>query len=1146
MKLTTLMLIVGLLHVSAKGIGQITIDESNVPVKKVLRSIEKQSGYHFFYDADQLKDQRIDVKVANATLAETLAQCFKNIPFTYSVLEKNVVIKQQATLAAERNNAAIMYADFHGTVRDEAGLPLPGVTVTNKSTKKAVTTDVTGMYHLSAQKGDVLVFSFVGYNTREITVADQATVDVSLTISVSKLNDVVVVGYGTTQRKDLTGAVATVSGKDIEDIPFTTFDNALAGKVAGVSVSKSDGSPGGAVRIRVRGSSSFLGGNDPLYVIDGVPLQATSNFQATGYDIKSPNANLANGANVLLNSSLSTSFVDGLNSLGGLNPDDIESITILKDASSTAIYGSKAANGVVLITTKKGKKNQKPQVNASYYSTVNSAVLPHLLNAEQFKTAYTQAAQNTAKNYTSAGATVPANVNKVLNSPSTFFGTANTNWPKLITQNAMSSNAEISVQGGSNSSSYFNSLSFNSTPGVVRSTGYQRIAGKINLVNDINSKFRIGTNLLLGYTGQDIGSNAYGQATLARPDYAPYDANGNYTDFSGIDPAQPSRIVNPLSLLNVYNYAKTFTLLGSLTASYDITSDLQFKSTVSTNVQMYNQRNYTPSYIGARGINGYSVTNGIGSNQTSTATKWLVENTLSYNKTFNPENNLNLVAGTSYESDKFSSFGAVGQGYPNDDVLTSLSSAVTPQSVNGLSPTIPQSYLLSFYVRANYSYLDKYILTFTGRADGSSKFGPDNKFGYFPSGGAAWRISQESFLKDVKWIDDIKIRGSYGLTGTQNIGDQMYRTLYSPSAYNGSSVLIPTQLGNSEVKWESTLQADGGIDISLFKGRLVATIDYYNKQTNNDLLSIPIASNTSYSTLLTNVGGLKNTGWEFALQGDIIRTKDFKWNAGFNITFDKSLVTKLDPDVSLAQIGNLSGVELANTTLIQGKPLGLITGLTETGIIRDQAQLDAYKTALGPYKNYFREVAIGGPMFKLLPNAGGYDYNTVIGHGAPKYWGGMNQSFSYKNFNLQLNFTYSVGGQLLWADHVASVEFYAPTNTSTSVLNAYTPDNTNASLPQLTIGAGYYKSTLDVFSSSFLTLRSLRLNYTFDKARWAQRVGFKNFGLFATATNVFTITKYPGNDPEISDDPYSLAGGYIDVSNYPTIRTYSLGIKAGF
>ena len=1152
MKLTTALLLATCLQVSARAISQtVTLRLSNAPLEKTLKDIAAQTGYELFYRLEQMKEARaVSIEVHNADLKSVLDLIFSNQPFTYAIANKTIILSQRATARlTEISRDPSPPGTLHGVVGSGNG-PLAGVTVTVKGTSRATSTDAKGEFTLNGlHEKDILIFSYVGYKSQEVNVKKASELNILLEKALTNLDQAVVIAYGSVKKKDLTGSVSTIEGRDIEDIPFNTVDNAIAGKAAGVQVTKTDGSPGGAVRIRIRGSSSLLGGNDPLYVIDGVPLQVQSNFQSPGYDIGNPAGNDASGLSVV-NAGLSTSFVNGLNSLGGLNVDDIESITILKDASSTAIYGSKAANGVVIITTKKGKKDMIPQITGSYYTTVSGATKPHVLNAAQYKQLLTESAQNDYTARVAANQSIPADLKAVLDSSDIYFGKANTNWLDAVTRIPVSHNAELAVQGGSNKSRYFTSISFNNTPGVLSATNYQRVSGKLNLENEISSHFSFLTNMILGYTNQDIGDGVYTQALRARPDFTPYDSSGNFFNFSR--QGQPSHgFLNPAALLRATNNAKTFNLLGSISGIYAITHDLQFKSTVSLNSQYYNQRNYTPSFLELGSFSG-NVANqgGIGGNSNSRLTDWFIENTLSFNKQFNEKHSLEVLVGTSYETRKNSSFSATAQGYPNDNVLTGLSSAVTPFYVSGDDPSKPQSYLLSFYARANYSLLDKYLFTFTGRADGSSKFGPDNKYGYFPSGAIGWRLSKENFLKNTAWIDDLKLRGSYGATGTQNIGDQMYRTLFTPASYGGSSALLPTQVGNPAIKWESTLEANVGLDLSIYKGRFQLTTDYYNKHTSGVLLSLPVAPSSSYSNLLRNAVGIRNTGYELSLTGDIIRTHDFKWTASVNITWIKSVVTKLDPDADLSQIGDLTGLEYQNTALIQGQPLGLLTGIKVTGIIRTQADLDAYKKRLGRY-NRFPTLGIGDPIYALnnehSASGSNPNYYSIIGQGAPKYFGGFTQGFTYKQFDLQLYFTYSAGGHLLWADHASSVQFAGTGNANVAMLERYTPQNPDSKYPRLMLDdPNYYKSNLDVFSSSYIKLRTVTFNYHLSKAKWMEQAGLHNASIFASATNLLTITKYPGNDPETSDDPYSVGGGYFDVSNYPKVKTFSLGIKAGF
>jgi len=1158
MRLTAAILLIAVLHVSASGYSQrITLSMYDEPLEKVIKAIERLGNVEILYNNDLIRQVgHVTVVVKDAGVDEAMTMALARTRFNFKIVEGILIISPREAPAPVKPEAAAQPVELTGKVTGLDGKPLVAVSVVNKTRKYGTQTDAAGVFTILAGEKDVIEFSIVGYGTQVYRVpVKAANISIVMIPQASNLNEVVMIGYGSSQRKDLTGSVSSISGKDVQDIPFNTVDNAIAGKAAGVQVTKTDGTPGGAVRIRVRGTTSIIGGNDPLYVIDGVPMQVQSNYVSQGYDVSSPVGNDIAGVGGA-SMGMSTAFVNGLNSLGGLNPDDIESISILKDASATAIYGAKAANGVVIITTKKGRKDSKPQITANYYTTVTSIMKkPKMLDAQQYKMLLTEAAVNDNAARDLAGRAHRPQADQIVNDPAHFFGANNTDWVKEVTRTNLSHTAEIAVQGGGSASRYYSSISFTSMPGIVRSTDYKRVVGKINLENDISKKFRILTNFNIGYTNQNIANGAYDQALKARPDYTAYDSTGNFFNFANVGYSYQG-FQNPVAMLTAIDNSKTLSLLGSLSAVYDIIPGLQLKSTVSLNNQIYNQRLYTPSYLQIGSFYGNVSSNGgIGGNSNSRLADWFVENTVGYTKEWNEKHSLNILAGTSYETAKTSFFSATASGYPNDNVLNSLSSAITPLYTKGDEPSKPQSYLVSYYLRANYTFKDRYLFTFTGRTDGSSKFGPNNKFGYFPSGAIAWRLSKEKFLEHVDWIEDVKLRGSYGLTGNQNIGDQKYRTLYTPYSYAGNNALVPDQLGNPAVKWETTKQTDLGLDFSFFKSRLQGTFDYYNKQTDDALLSLPVPPSSSYTSLLGNVVGIRNRGIELMLQGDIVRTKDFRWNMSANISFNRSIITKLSKTAVLdGQLPNPTALEYQNTTLVEGQPLGLISGMKVTGIIKTQKELDDYKSKLGIFAGFiFPYLGLGDPTYQLdtvsyaAYGASYPDFHVIIGSGAPKYFGGFTESFSYKNFDLNLYFLYSHGGKLMWGDDVSSTTFVGTSNANASMLKRYTPQNTGSDRPRLLLGDQLiYNTNLSIYNSSYLKLRTATLNYRFNKSGWMNKAGIQSAAVYVSATNLFTITKYPGNDPETSDDAYSVAGGYFDVSNYPAVRTFSMGVKITF
>ena len=1140
MKITTFLLIITLTNVSAAAFSQITINEKNVSLEKVLKVIKKQTGYLVFYnDQDLQYANKIDVDFKNATLDDALNTCFTDQPLNYTIINKTIVIqKKEETFMDKIRSTLDMAVVIKGKVLNERGDPIQGVTVKVKNGGgRLVLTNAEGNYTIAAANQETLVFSFIGYKTKEVAVGTQAVINVSLEPESAVLDQVVVVGYGTTKRKDLTGSVSTVDINEVKDVPFTSIDQALTGKAAGVQVVQSDGSPGGVAKIRIRGGTSILGGNDPLYIIDGVQVTVSDQYLQGAAEVPNPiSGSDTNGG------AISSSFSRGLNSLGGLNINDIESIDILKDASATAIYGSKAANGVVIITTKKGKYNQKPSIELNYFTGFSTPITQKVLDADQYKMIMTEAAQNLSDAQTAAGQPVNGVANSILHTPN-YLGTANTDWMKLVLRDGFEQNADFAVRGGGENSRYYTSFSYTGQDGVIKGTDFSRISGKVNLDNNITSKLRAVTNIDYGFTTNNITNGAYTQALLAPPTLAPYNADGSINTFTGsnLGAFVSSGIQNPLSLLtNGVNQGKNASLLGSESIEYDILKNLKFKSIASVNYQQYHQTNYTPSTALIASDAGAAASNGLGTEGQTESTDLFFENTLSYNKQFNADNSLDVVAGTSWEEYKSNSFTANGESYPNDNTLTDLSSAaVTLPSTASFS----QNSLLSFYARDNYSYKDRYLFTFTGRSDASSKFPAGNRTALFPSGGVAWRISQEKFLSNVSWIDDLKLRASAGYTGTQNIGDYLYRTLYTPATYNGTNAVVPTQIGNDQLKWESTLQKDAGIDFSFFKSRLTGDIGIYEKKTSGLLFNETLAPSSAYGSVIANIADIRNRGLEIDVRGDIIKGHNFSWNSEFNMSFNRSLVSNINQAFSDP---NESGIYTGNTVIENGKPLGLFYGQQYTGIINTQAQLTAYKAKYSLYPYITPYLNIGDAMYTQTPY-GFPNSSLVLGNAEPKFYGGYTNTFIYKNFSLVSLFNYSYGGQILYLYNINNNSVTNLSNKGVDILNRWTPENTSTDIPRVIYGQNGNIGTAsnDIFNGSFVKLKSVTLSYQLPKLlmkKWQ----IQSASIYVSATNLFTITKYPGPDPEVSNDPYSVISGYSDSGTYPTVKQYVIGFRIGF
>jgi TonB-linked SusC/RagA family outer membrane protein len=1142
----------------------VTIKAKGATLKSVLQQITSQTGFKFAYsDAISANSRMVDVDAENQDLFQFCKSFFGANGIDYKIdgeLISLSVVRPQQQVKPTSGRQRIT-----GKVTDEDGYPLVGVAVVVKGDVSDYSiTDNSGNYSIVVEKmqGIVLEFSFLGMDTQDVDVQKSSVVNVVMSKNQVNLEEAVVVGYGSVARRDLTGSIASVKSTEIRNIHAMSVDDVLAGKAAGVSAIKADGTPGGAIRMRIRGGTSLVGGSDPLYVIDGIPIEVTNNYISTTEVV---NPIEAQNYGDSFNSSISGSFMRGLNNIAGLNINDIETIDILKDASATAIYGSKAANGVVIITTKRGQNDMKPQLSVSAYAGVQLPIHQLLLNGTQYKEAIGDAAQRAIDNYNTnlASFTNPAQAmfykafagSYKKQAESTLasldkLGDANTDWLGLVLRTGVTKNIDASIKGGGQTSRYYTSMSYSKQDGTVINTDFERYAGKINLDYDLAKWAHVTTNVNLGYTKNNITDGAYSQALLASPLAKPYNDDGSYNMeiFYGSSSSYMG-YQNPLALATAKNQAKTYLMQGTLGLTIDITKDLIFKSSASLDFSSYNQVNYVPSYLKIGGFYGAEDSGrGTGSQANSTSINKFFENTLTYDKSFNKIHKLNVLVGTSWEDRKYNYFSASGSGYPDDFVLNNLSSASQVGTVSGANPA-SQSCLLSFYARLNYVLLDRYLFTFTGRSDSSSKFGPENRTGFFPSGAIAWRLSEEPFMKGISWIDEIKIRASAGKTGTQNIGNDMYRTLYSPGSYAGATAMYPTQLGNSAIHWESTIQKDLGVDFSFFNFRLGGSFGYYDKETDGALLNVTPAPSSGFTTVIYNIADISNKGLELELHGDYIRSRDWTWSGSLNIARNKSKVLNIQGN-DFSDPTNRNNLNLGTSIVREGEELGLLYGRVVKGIITSQEQLDAYHAGFKSTGKYsFWEVfeplgGIGNPEYELDPDTHLYKQD-VIGHASPDFFGGYTNTLRYKNLSLIASFIFSYGNDLIYQYDVSDVSMSTYSNRSVRVLEGYSSTNTSSSRPSSVWGQINMLTNLNVYDASYIKLKNLTLNYNLPR-KWLQEINLTNAAIYATASNVFTITKYPGPDPEVSDDPTSVIGGGRDISSYPTSKGYIFGVRVSF
>lgn len=1142
MRVSCLLMALSSMSISANAVAQykISLDVREVSVMELFVEIQKKTDLYFVFNASDLRNfNKVSVKADNEEVSAVLKRVFDDNSLQFSYDGDVIVVRPQTQSQG---------VQVSGQVVDSDNRPLEGVTVMLAGTTIGTTTDARGAFvlTLTPAANPILEFSFIGMKKQSIRYAGQATIRVVMSDDTQEVEQVVVVGYGGVRAKDLTGSVSSVKADELKNIPFMSIDAALAGKASGLSVIKADGAPGGAVRMRIRGGTSLKGANDPLYIIDGIPVMIENSYVDSQSDIANPVEWANYGEQGMGN--VSGSFMRGLNQLSGLNIADIESINILKDASATAIYGSKAANGVVIITTKKGRRNSRPNFSGNYYLGVALPQKEKLLNAKQYIAMINESCDNliTEVDNRIASGAISSPPSSYLDAKtkkemlSNWDGT-DTDWLDKILRNAFTHSGDISISGGGENSSYYTSLSYTSQQGTIKNSEFQRISGKINLDLEIRPWFKVNTNLNYGYTENDITGGAYGMAMSAPPIFPVYNEDGTYAIMGELQDSYMG-YQNPVSLLEVMNKAKTWNMMGTLGFEVKFLKDFSFKSNTSINYSNYTQTQYTPSFLDVSGFYGRETTGGgLGSQSQTTSVNSFFENMVTWKKTLNNIHRFDAIVGTSWENYRSNFFSATGRGYPDDYIMNNLSSAVTPVSVQGSDPYGENS-MLSFYGRANYYLMDRYLFTVTFRSDASSKFGSDNRTGFFPSGAFAWRLSEEPFMERVQWVDEIKIRASLGKTGTQSIGDHMWRTLYTPSSYAGSNAMYPTQLGNINIGWESTTQQDLGIDYSLFDGRLSGTFAFYNKSTDGALLNMTPAPSSSYSTVVYNIADIRNRGWEFDINADIFRGEIFSWNVTANLAINRSKVTNVGGN-PFSDPEDRDALNLGTSVIMEGEPLGLLYGRKVNGIIQNSGQLAqamedmSFASMMWPY------YGIGDPHY--LGDETGYFDMGVIGYAEADFFGGFTTNWSYKNWNLLGTFTYSYGNDLIYQKSVADMGMNSMANRGVMVLDRWTPENPSTTQPRNLWGATNMLTNLNVFDASYLKLKSLTLSYNIPQV-FCKKIGINYASIYAAATNLFTITSYPGPDPEVSDDPGSVIGGGRDISSYPTAKTWSLGLRLNF
>lgn len=990
-----------------------------------------------------------------------------------------------------------------GKVSDENG-PLLGVSVALQGTSVNVSTNESGVFTIQAPANGTLVFTSIGYTRQAIAINNRSTINVTLVTDEQSLSDVVVVGYGTMLKSDLTGSVSTVKADKLLDRPVTNVSQALQGKVAGVDVSVNTSAPGEAAKVRIRGIGSIGSSLDPLYVVDGV----------IGVDANS------------------------------LNPNDISSVEVLKDASSTAIYGARGNNGVIMITTKRGIHG-KTRVSFDSYASVNT-LQRHLktLNAKEFMDVYDLAFKNTEK-YDPVGFAQGKYVPNVRTElPHLFDSQGNplydTNWEKEVYKPSLSNSQQLTVQGGAESLVYSLSLGYLDQNGLMKGSEFNRYSGRATVDDDVNKWLKVGGSLSTIRSTQRMVSDANGGLNLSRmtiegipiiPIKYPDGTWAGNGDFPGMEGGS-----NPVNIAqNRYTLRNINHSLGNFYAQIKFTEDLTFKTDFGYDVFSGKNNFYSGRELSSLSANdkGQARIDG------RLSTYWQSENYLTWNKQINENHRINAMLGVSWQKTVNEYQGSSVTNFIDDYWAWHNLGAGTGQP--GASSSDDQNTMNSYYARINYNFKEKYLLTLTGRYDGSSKFGANNKYAFFPSIGAAWRISEENFLIDNTTISDLKLRASAGSTGNQEIGSLRSQALYGSGTtiFNGGRqpIVNRSAFGNQDLKWERSNQFDIGIDLSLFSNRINLTADYYSKTTKDLLLDAPIPWSTGLSSVTQNVGSVKNEGIELALNTTNIQRDNFTWSTGINFTSNKNKILKLGVNNDDIYPGPWF---LGQTNILRvGWPIGTFWGYVREGVWGTDEEAEAAKYNLQPGDLKWKDINNDG----VINDAD----NTRLGQAYPKYTMNITNSFNYKSFDFSFDIRF-VGGVNTVANYNHSTEDrQAIANSLASVKNAWTPQNQNTNIAEVRYYGAFYQTHIDshwVQDGSFIRGQNFVLGYSLP-SQTVQSLNLQKLRFYVSAQNLFLITNYTGYDPEVETFGGQLTQNQ-DFFPYPHPRVFNFGLNLTF
>ena len=1141
MKLTAGLILFAMISASAVNsysqTARINLNMKDANIVDIFREIERNSEFGFFFKNEEMDlEKRQSVKVSDATIDEVLKKVLDD-NYSYRILDKNIVVTRGSLEAVQQQGKKVS-----GKVTDRSGVSLPGVSVVVKGTTIGIVTDVDGKFSLNLpENATTLTFSFVGMQTQDIAIEGKSVFNVSLLDETTDIEEVVAIGYGTMKKKDLTGSVTNLSADRLLDRPALNVAQAIGGKVAGVKIIERTGAPGGEVMIRVRGTNSINSANEPLFVVDGV--------------------------------------VGVKNALTLLNPNEIQSMDVLKDASATAIYGARGSNGVILITTKRGIAG-KTQVEYNGYvtrGTMNRKF--YVLDAEQMMYVTKQAWMNVNKYATSPNwsasfdaSILPAGQGGKTYSemPHLFEQTTaggysvplmgkdgnyykprfDTNWESQIFKPSTSTNHQVNIRGGNDVAKFGAFLGYSLEDGLLDHSSFRRYSGKLNGDIKVSDRISISTNLGINRSKEQVNDESFFSGGIARaaveaysilpikypndPLYGTYAGQwSSNADFpAGETPHNPVHITN-----DVEDFVNRTQITGDVTFNYKITSELSFKSNIAVDLNFRKRNKYSGRAINTGDKGSVDI-------QTENTTYWQNENYFNYSKTMGDHAFTGMIglSWSRYEYENFNGWNAnfFDDFYKWHNIGAGTAARPSVSSWDG------QNSLNSYFARANYNYKSKYFVTVTGREDGSSRFGSNSKYGFFPSGSFAWRASEEDFAKNVNAISNLKLRLSVGQTGNQEIGNYVTQTfISSTNVIMGGAVspgLYPSSVGNSDLKWEKTTQYDIGVDLGLFKDRLTINADYYYKKTEDMLLDVPLPTSTTTGSVKKNYGTVENKGFELTVGTHNVKSTDFNWFTDVAFSANQNKILQLGP--TGADILRNYWVGGANTILREGESIASFFGLTRLGTYSTEEASLAARYGFVP----------GDVKYLDRNNDGAINFvsdGSVLGSAFPKWDMNVGNNFTYKNFDFSIDLKASFGAKKENRTNHSSEDRQAMANGKNSILNAWRPDHQNTMIGQVRPGNGgaYYQTYPDthwIEDASYLRGEGMTFGYTLPKVI-LNKLDVSKIRLYATAKNFFVITKYSGYDPEGSDrDNQDGTTPGMDFFMYPRPTSYTIGVNVIF